>query len=118
MGAGCRYSCPAGSCVVFSEALCHVGVPAGPNGRLVMFTCYDTVASVWAKASLSTPSDAVMARMHPMRRTLYREVLSLLVKAHQRAVVKSCFWNHLFIIAENEWELPHIYMKLTLRSVC
>ena len=67
------YECPAGSCVIFTESVCHKGVPAGPSGRLTLFTCYDTVASVWAHPDRVPPA-CVIEAMPPLRQSLFRQV--------------------------------------------
>jgi hypothetical protein len=68
------YACPAGSVVIFTEAICHMGVPAGAGGRLSMFTCYDTVASCWSKAEHSVPASCVLETFASKRQTLFRGV--------------------------------------------
>jgi len=67
------YTCPAGSAVVFTEALCHTGTKwVNPErDRLSLFTCYDTVNSKWGKGC---PAPEVIAAMPPKRRTLFRGV--------------------------------------------
>lgn len=66
------YECPAGSCLIFSEALCHSGIRwTDPVDRLALFTCFDTVNAKWGTER--TPPEVVMA-MPPKRRTLFRAV--------------------------------------------
>ena len=67
------YTCPAGSVVIFTEALCHTGTKwTNPErDRLCLFTCYDTVNSKWGKGC---PAPEVIAAMPPKRQTLFRGV--------------------------------------------
>jgi ectoine hydroxylase-related dioxygenase (phytanoyl-CoA dioxygenase family) len=66
------YSCPAGSAVVFTEALCHTGTAwLGKGERMAVFTCYDAVNSKWGNDN--TPIEVIDA-LCPMRQTLYRDV--------------------------------------------
>ncbi|MDP6039138.1 MAG: phytanoyl-CoA dioxygenase family protein [Candidatus Latescibacteria bacterium] len=67
------YSCPAGSVVIFTEALCHTGTKwvNEERDRLSLFTCYNTVNSKWGKAC---PAPEVIAAMAPKRQTLFRGV--------------------------------------------
>lgn len=67
------YSCPAGSAVVFTEALCHTGTKwVNPDrDRLSLFTCYDAVNAKWGKGC---PAPEVIAAMPPKRQTLFRGV--------------------------------------------
>ena len=65
------YTCPAGSAVIFTEALCHSGTrwTHPDRDRLSLFTCYNTVNSKWGKGC---PSAEVIAAMAPKRQTLFR----------------------------------------------
>ena len=67
------YSCPAGSAVIFTEALCHTGTrwTNTTRDRLTLFTCYNTVNAKWGKGC---PPPEVIAAMPPLRRTLFRGV--------------------------------------------
>ena len=67
------YSCPAGSVVIFTEALCHTGTrwTNETRDRLSLFTCYNTVNAKWGKAC---PPPEVIASMPPKRQTLFRGV--------------------------------------------
>ena len=67
------YICPAGSAVIFTEALCHSGTrwTNQQRDRLTLFTCYDTVNSKWGKGY---PSAEVVASFPAKRRTLFRGV--------------------------------------------
>ena len=67
------YSCPAGSAVIFTEALCHTGTrwTNTTRDRLSLFTCYNTVNAKWGKGC---PPPEVIAAMPPLRRTLFRGV--------------------------------------------
>ena len=67
------YTCPAGSAVIFTEALCHSGTRWTNQqwDRLTLFTCYDTVNSKWGKGC---PAPEVVASFPEKRRTLFRGV--------------------------------------------
>ena len=67
------YSCPAGSAVIFTEALCHSGTRwTNPDrARLTLFTCYNTVNAKWGKGC---PAPEVIAAMPPKRQSLFRGV--------------------------------------------
>ena len=67
------YICPAGSAVIFTEALCHSGTrwTNQQRDRLTLFTCYDTVNSKWGKGC---PAPEVVASFPEKRRTLFRGV--------------------------------------------
>ena len=67
------YACPAGSAVIFTEALCHSGTRWTNEqwDRLCLFTCYDTVNSKWGKGC---PTPEVIASFPEKRRTLFRGV--------------------------------------------
>lgn len=67
------YTCPAGSVVIFTEALCHTGDRWAntERDRLCLFTCYNTVNAKWGKGC---PPPEVIEAMAPKRRTLFRGV--------------------------------------------
>ncbi|MBT5875117.1 MAG: hypothetical protein HOH43_16990 [Candidatus Latescibacteria bacterium] len=67
------YDCPAGSAVIFTEALCHSGTRwnNSDRARLSLFTCYNTVNAKWGKGC---PAPDVVATMPPKRRSLFRGV--------------------------------------------
>ena len=66
------YECPAGSAIIFTEALCHTGTTwTGAGERLAVFTCYDTVNSKWGNDN--TPIE-VIEKLPKMRQSLYRDV--------------------------------------------
>ncbi|MFT5375476.1 MAG: hypothetical protein ACI906_002302 [Candidatus Latescibacterota bacterium] len=67
------YTCPAGSVVIFTEAICHSGQRWSneERDRLCLFTCYDTVNSKWGKGG---PATEVIAAMPEKRQTLFRGV--------------------------------------------
>lgn len=67
------YSCPAGSVVIFTEALCHTGTTWTNEewNRLCLFTCYNTVNAKWGK---HCPPQAVIDAMPPLRQSLFRGV--------------------------------------------
>jgi hypothetical protein len=67
------YTCPAGSAVIFTEALCHSGTRWSneTRDRLTLFTCYNTVNAKWGKGC---PPPEVIAAMPPKRQTLFRGV--------------------------------------------
>ena len=67
------YTCPAGSAVIFTEALCHTGTrwTNETRDRLTLFTCYNTVNAKWGKGC---PPPEVIAAMPPKRQTLFRGV--------------------------------------------
>jgi hypothetical protein len=67
------YSCPAGSAVIFSEALCHTGTQwtNESRDRLCLFTCYNTVNAKWGK---HCPPQAVIDSLPPLRQSLFRGV--------------------------------------------
>jgi hypothetical protein len=67
------YACPAGSALVFSEALCHAG-PVWNNknhNRIGVFNCYNRVEQQFHK--LTVPREVIDA-LSPKRRTLFRGV--------------------------------------------
>lgn len=67
------YGCPAGSAVIFTEAICHTGTEWTIKewDRLCLFTCYNTVTSKWGKGR---PPLEVIEAMAPKRQTLFRGV--------------------------------------------
>ena len=67
------YACPAGSAVIFTEALCHSGTKwVNPDrDRLSLFTCYNTVNAKWGKAC---PPPEVIQSLSAKRQTLFRGV--------------------------------------------
>lgn len=66
-------SCPAGSVLIFTEALTHSGQPwRNPNSpRIAVFNCYNSIHSKWHNWE---PPAAVLEAMPPKRRSLYRPV--------------------------------------------
>jgi hypothetical protein len=67
------YTCPAGSALVFSEALCHAG-PVWTNKnhpRVGIFNCYNRVDQKFHK--LAVPTEIIEA-LSPKRQTLFRGV--------------------------------------------
>lgn len=67
------YSCPPGSVMVFTEAICHTGVTWTNEewDRLSLFHLYNTVNSRWGAHSV--PPE-VIAAMPPKRQSLFRPV--------------------------------------------
>lgn len=67
------YTCPPGSAVIFTEALCHTGTrwTNETRDRLSLFTCYNTVNAKWGKGC---PAPEVIAALPPKRQTLFRGV--------------------------------------------
>lgn len=65
------YTCPAGSALIFTEALCHTGTQwtNEKRPRLSLFNLYNTVNSKWGMCSV--PRE-VIATMPPKRQTLFR----------------------------------------------
>ena len=74
------YTCPPGSAVVFTEALCHSGTEwtNDHHDRISLFTCYNTVTAKWGKAC---PPQEVIDAMPPLRRSLFRGVWQGMNKA-------------------------------------
>ena len=66
-----RYSCPAGSLVLFAESCCHSHSPNDGGERVAIFSRYNAVNAKWHRWE---PSEASLASMPPMRRTLFRPV--------------------------------------------
>ena len=67
------YSCPAGSLLIFTEALTHSATlwTNQEHGRVPIFSCYNTVNSKWHKWE---PHPDLLASMPPKRQTLFRPV--------------------------------------------
>lgn len=67
------YACPAGSVVIFTEALCHTGTTwhNAERDRVAIFTCYNAINEKWHKGG---PPREVIAAMPPLRQTLFRGV--------------------------------------------
>ncbi len=67
------YECPAGSLVVFTEALSHTGDvwTDDENDRLAIFRCYNSVGSKWHEWE---PPARLVDSMHPLRQSLFRPV--------------------------------------------
>jgi hypothetical protein len=67
------YVCPAGSAVVFTEALCHTGTEwtNSDHDRLTLFTCYNTVNAKWGK---HCPPQEVIDSLPQLRQSLFRGV--------------------------------------------
>ena len=67
------YACPAGSVLMFTEALTHSGQPwRNPERqRVAVFNCYNSIHTRWHNWD---PPAAVLADMPPKRRSLYRPV--------------------------------------------
>lgn len=66
------YSCPAGSVIIFTEAITHSGQAwQNPeNDRVAVFNAYNSVDRRW---SLSRPPQALLETMPPKRQTLFRD---------------------------------------------
>src|SRR5688572_28848716 len=67
------YACPAGSVLIFTEAICHAGSlwQERRHDRLAIFNCYNRADVQYHKMNL--PPE-VIAAMPPKRRTLFRGV--------------------------------------------
>ncbi|MAE61322.1 MAG: hypothetical protein CMJ49_08205, partial [Planctomycetaceae bacterium] len=67
------YTCPPGSVLIFTEALCHSGRPWTNHAqpRLAMFNCYNAICAKWAPHGVP---DEVIDAMHPKRQSLFRGV--------------------------------------------
>ncbi|HCK09088.1 MAG TPA: hypothetical protein DHW45_04385 [Candidatus Latescibacteria bacterium] len=65
------YSCPAGTALIFTEALTHAGVPwkSTERERCAVFNCYNTIGSKWHQWE---PPEEVYATMPAKRQSLYR----------------------------------------------
>ena len=70
---GDLYACPAGSVLMFTEALTHSGQPwRNPDRpRVAVFNCYNSIHAKWHNWD---PPAAVLADMPSKRRSLYRPV--------------------------------------------
>ena len=68
-----EYTCPAGSLLIFTEALTHSARPwANPDvDRVAIFSCYNTVDTKWHDWE---PHPELLAAMPPLRQTLFRPV--------------------------------------------
>jgi len=66
------YACPAGSVILFTEAITHSGQPwRNPDtDRVAVFNAYNSVDKRW---SLSRPPQALLEAMPPKRQTLFRD---------------------------------------------
>lgn len=66
------YSCPAGSVIIFTEAVTHSGQAwRNPDtDRVAVFNAYNSVDRRW---SLSRPPQALLETMPPKRQTLFRD---------------------------------------------
>lgn len=67
------YTCPPGSVLMFTEALCHSGTRWNntQRERCAVFTCYNTISTKWHPGG---PPTEVIDAMPPLRRTLFRGV--------------------------------------------
>jgi hypothetical protein len=67
------YECPAGSLLLFTEAITHSGARwTNPDlDRIAIFNCYNAVNAKWHKWQ---PSEERIAAMPPLRRSLFRGV--------------------------------------------
>jgi hypothetical protein len=67
------YECPAGSLVIFTEALSHTGDFWSDEDydRLAIFRCYNSVGSKWHAWE---PHPKLVESMYPLRQTLFRPV--------------------------------------------
>jgi hypothetical protein len=67
------YECPAGSLLVFTEAICHTGDlwADEEHDRMAVFRCYNTVGSKWHEWE---PPEKLVETMHPLRQSLFRAV--------------------------------------------
>ena len=67
------YDCPAGSCVIFTEAITHSGTRwiNAERDRVAIFNCYNAVNARWHSWR---PHPELLADMPPLRRTLFRAV--------------------------------------------
>ena len=66
------YSCPAGSAIIFTEAITHSGQPwTNPNrDRIAIFNAYNSIDRRWTK---SQPDPDYLATMPPKRQSLFRD---------------------------------------------
>lgn len=67
------YECPAGSLLIFTEALTHSTArwTSTQNDRVAIFNLYNTVGSKWSQWE---PHPDLLAEMPPTRQTLFRDV--------------------------------------------
>lgn len=67
------YDCPAGSALIFTEAISHSGAlwTNGEWDRVAVFNCYNTVGAKWHEWQ---PHAELLADMPPLRQSLYRGV--------------------------------------------
>jgi hypothetical protein len=67
------YECPAGSLLVFTEAISHTGDlwSDEEHDRLAVFRCYNAVGSKWHEWE---PHPKLVETMPPLRRSLFRSV--------------------------------------------
>jgi hypothetical protein len=66
------YECPAGSLLIFTEALCHsASIWELEHDRAAILTCYNTVGCKWHSGG--PPKDVVLS-MPPKRQSLFRGV--------------------------------------------
>ncbi len=67
------YSCPAGSLLIFTEAITHTGTEwkTKDRHRLAIFNSYNTMGSKWHKWE---PHPDLLAKMCPKRQSLFRPV--------------------------------------------
>ena len=70
------YSCPAGSCIIFTESLIHAANDwTNPdNPRCAVFNCYNSLWAQWHKLDLA---HEIIEAMPPKRRSLFRGVWEL-----------------------------------------
>ena len=66
------YSCPAGSVIIFTEAITHSGQAwKNPDtDRVAIFNAYNSVDKRWTR---SQPPQALLETMPPKRQTLFRD---------------------------------------------
>lgn len=67
------YSCPAGSLLIFTEAVTHTGDEWRTEAwdRVAVFNCYNVINAKWHKW---TPHPDLLVEMHPLRKSLVRGV--------------------------------------------
>ncbi|WP_309693624.1 phytanoyl-CoA dioxygenase family protein [Armatimonas sp.] len=67
------YECPAGSCLIFTEAISHSGARWTNSewDRVAIFNCYNTVGAKWHEWQ---PHPELLADMPPLRQSLFRGV--------------------------------------------
>jgi len=66
------YSCPAGSVIIFTEAITHSGRPwtNKEQDRVAVFNAYNSVDKRWSR---SKPHPKLLESMPPLRQTLFRD---------------------------------------------